>query len=161
MKKRSYGALLGFSTLSALLLGIGGCDAALNVLDSVDNLVNGDILVLFINNSDGTVRPDIEFTENTDALNTLITTFVGGQSLNIPDLAAGEYVQFQFACDKLGAIFSDQSELRTILGNVDADPSALLIRDEDFSCGDEIRFEFFGDRNSFGVLVTVNGRIVN
>lgn len=161
MKTRPNANILGFVTLSALLLGIGGCEAVLNALDDLGDAVNGDILVLVVNNTSGTVRPDIQFDENDDNLTAIITGIVGGNSLNMPDLAAGQFLQFQFACDELGLIFSDQSELRTILGNVDAERSTILTREDDFNCGDEIRFEFFGDRNSFSVLITVNGRIVD
>lgn len=160
MPSKSITIFLSFMIMLSVT-AIGGCGAALNALENVDSLVNADVLVLVINNTEGTVRPDIQFDENADTLGTIVTGFVGGNTLNIPDMDAGQFVQFQFPCDELGLIFSDQSELRTIFGNIDADRSSTLTQDDDFQCGDEIRFEFFGDRNSFNVLITVNGRVVD
>jgi hypothetical protein len=160
MKQRALKITVsGFIT--ALLCTNVSCNAALNALDQVDNLLNGDILVLIINDASDPVRPDIQFDESDNGLQALIDGLVGGNALNTPDLAAGDFVQYQFSCDELGLIYSDQSELRTLFGGVDAPASTILTRGDDFDCGDEIRFEFFGDRNSFNLLVTVNGRVVD
>ena len=42
-----------------------------------------------------------------------------------------------------------------------ADTTRVLKRDEDYDCGDTIQFHFIKNGDAFGVIVSINGRVVD
>lgn len=152
---------------AALLVGLnlGGCanlGEALSLLDQF--LPERTITVQVINETSFWVDPHIRFDDDDGDFDAFIAGVFGGSD----DLATGlvapdELVEFQFACDELGLIFADEAEQLGILNLViaEVDETDVLQREEEFDCGDLIRFRFVGDYGSFGVIVSVNGNIVD
>lgn len=96
--------------------------------------------VEIFNNSDFEVLPDIRF----DA-DERIAASAAAESLSIGTLLPGEFVQFDFDCERLGLIFSDETELRfggSFIGVADASSAARF--GTEFQCGDDLVIEFRG-----------------
>ncbi|MBN2448271.1 MAG: hypothetical protein JXO22_16210 [Phycisphaerae bacterium] len=146
----------------AMFLLASGC--SLDALESINIDIPGftTIRVEIYNDTDWYVVPDIRFDDDSGSWSAFVAGLFGGESLSAGELEPGEIVEFTFDCDDLGLIFSDAAEQRDALGTfATAASSEILRRDEDFGCGDRITFQFIGDGDTFGVVVAVNGLIVD
>lgn len=152
---RSYARLL--AVLGGGLALVGGCaDLAI--------VVGGNkITVELYNDTDLVVRPDIQYDDDSGGFDEFLAGVFGGQELASPALDPGEVIQYDFDCDELGLIFSDNAEQISIFGIrvAEANRSDILRQDEDFDCGAVIQFRFLGERDDFGVVVSVNGKVVD
>lgn len=140
---------IALMTVSAVLAG--GCP-------EIGGLIPGltTVTVEVVNDTTFSVDPNIRYDDDPGFLAGLFPA----DTLNTGLIGAGATMTFTFDCDKLGTIFSDEAEQVTLLfGDYIADATDRLEREEDFDCGDVIRFRFFGDALDFGVIVSVNGRI--
>ena len=141
-----------FLVAAVPFLTMAGCP-----IDGLSFLLPNEIRVEIVNDTNFSIDPHIEFDEDDGLLGGLFT----GEELDTGLIAAGETQIFRFDCDSLGTIRSDEAEqFFGILGSAAADSSPTLQRDDDYDCGDTIRFRFVGDGSDFGVIVSVNGRIV-
>lgn len=142
------GAILIFGTL----LSNGGCPEG-GVLVPF-NVVR----VVLINDTDFAVDPDIRFDDDSNWLAGIWPS----ETLSTGLLQAGESATYNFDCDELGLIVSREAEqILDFFGTYAADATRTLKRDDDYDCGDIIRFRFVGEGVDFGVIVSVNGRVVN
>ena len=104
------------------------------------------------------MAPFIVFDEDSGLLGSLFPS----ESLATGLLAPDEILVFQFECDVLGVIFSDEAE--QILSDEEvavAVASERLHKEDDFDCGDLISYVFIGEGVDFGVVTSVNGRVVD
>jgi len=146
MKSPRYG--LGLLLAAACALLPAGCPLSFS----------NEISVEIVNDTPFDVAPHIEFDEDDGFLGGLFT----GEELQTGLIAPGETQIFRFDCDALGTILSNDAEqIFGLLGSTEADSSATLQREDDFDCGDTIRFRFVGEGVDFGVIVSVNGRVVD
>lgn len=77
-------------------------------------------------------------------------------------LAPGELITYDMDCDEVGVIFSDTAGQFGFIGTIgQAGVTRKLIRDDDYHCGDTIQFHFVGEGDAFGVIVSINGRVVS
>jgi hypothetical protein len=116
------------------------------------------VQVEVINDTSFAVDPNIRYDDDSG----FWASLVPADSLDAGLIDPGETASFRFDCDELGLIFSDEAE--QVLGFFDiyvADASDILERDDEYDCGDLIRFRFIGNGVDFGVIVSVNGRIVD
>lgn len=145
----SLAALAG----AALLSAGGGCPNLTVVVGLLDT-----ITVELVNDTDFSVDPNIRFDDDPGLLAGLFPS----EKLSTGLLAPGETATFSFDCDKLGTIFSDDPEqVIPLLDDVTGDSSSRLERGEEFECGDVIQFRFVGNGDDFGVVTSVNGRVVD
>jgi hypothetical protein len=150
-------AFAGASLLAAVA-AMGGCERL--GLDEVELIVPGltTVTVELINDTPFDVDPHIRFDNDEGFLAQLFPA----DELTTGLLAPGDALAFDFACDELGLVFSDRAEQLDVFGVVaEADESNILTRDDDFHCGDLVRFRFLGDFDQFGVVVSVNGVVVD
>lgn len=141
------------TVLAAAMLATGGCP--LDVF--LPPAVNDDTLFVdIVNDTDETVVPNLVFDESTSFLAQLFP----GQTLDIAPLAPGEVVEVDFACDRVGVI--QLAEPFQIFPDFDAvaPSTSAFIRGEDYECGDLIEFIFQGNDLDFGVIVVVNGQVI-
>lgn len=108
------------------------------------------------------VDPGIRYTDQDDDFDAFIANlFDTGDRLPTGNLAPGAVQYYDFDCDQLGLIYSDDAEqIRFIGEDYEADDSGLLQRGEDYDCGDLISFVFIGLGEDFEVRVSVNDRVV-
>ncbi|TWT45647.1 hypothetical protein RAS1_20750 [Phycisphaerae bacterium RAS1] len=150
MKNRSTAAAaLGLIALVALPAGCpdGG------IFLPIGNVVR----VIIVNSSALNVLPDIRFDNDTSFLAGLFPS----ERLTTGTLLPAERFNRLIDCEQLGSIFSNDSEQDVGGVLVTADESRVLERDNDFSCGDTIEFMFIGEGDTFGVVVSVNGVVVD
>ena len=141
-------SLLGLGL--ALLALLGGCP-------SIEIPGVNAIRVTITNDTFFDVDPRIRFDDDPG----LLAGLFPAETLSAGVLSPGESASFTFACDELGTIFSDNAEQAGSFGSVRAGDSHVLERDDEFECGDSIRFRFVGNGGSFDVVATVNGSVVN
>ncbi len=135
----------------ALYALVGGCGfgGLLPLFNSV--------IVEVVNDTSFDIAPNIVYDDDTGFL----AGAFPAEELATGLVAPGEIVSFNFDCDALGLIFSAQAEqLIPPDISVFAGDSSTVERDDDFQCGDVIRFIFVGDGDDFDVLVSINGQIV-
>ncbi len=144
---------LGLLACTAPLVAGGGCGN----LTIVGGFLN-TVPVVLVNDTDFSVDPNIRFDDDTGLLAGLFPS----ETLSTGLLAPGETATFTFDCDKLGTILADDPEqIIPLLDDVVGDSSDRLERGEEFDCGDVIEFRFVGNLDDFGVVVSVNGRVVD
>ncbi len=143
--------------VAALTLGSAGCINGLGgIFDFVDGRVSfdGDIRVEVFNDSDFEVIPDVRFDDDTDVR----SIDNPDDFLDIGELLPGEFVQFDFDCDELGVIFSDETEVFFFGEFVGvAEASFPIINGLEFDCADLIQIRFVGADDFFDVETRVNG----
>lgn len=132
----------------------GGCPSGLGGF----SFPLGDTVRLeLVNESDFDVAPNIVFGEDGGFFSRL----TGGDTLATGLIAPGQTLVFNVACEELGYVFSNQAEQIGPEGDsAFAGDSRVLEQEDDFECGDVVRFLFIGNGADFGVAVSVNGRIV-
>jgi hypothetical protein len=115
------------------------------------------VTVELINDTQFDVAPNIRFDDDSGFLAGLFPA----EDLSTGLLAPGETLEFTFDCEELGLVFSDNAEQVLLLETFEASDTDILARDDDYECGDIIRFIFIGDGDDFGVVVSVNGFVVD
>ncbi len=153
--------LLAVLTGTLLVTNLGACPGiTITIPDGTDIIVAGlgTVVVEVFNDTDFDVDPRIVFDDDSG--------FWAGafpsEDLATGILAPGDLSRFNMDCDEVGSIASDEAE--QFLGpdlSVVAEGSRTLERDEDFHCGSTIRFHFVGEADGFGVLVSINGVVVD
>jgi hypothetical protein len=113
-------------------------------------------LVLF-NDTNFDVDPRIIFDDDTG----FFADAFPSEELVTGVLLPGEEVIFDFDCDELGLVRSDEPDQFVEDIVFRAFESRTLIRGEDFFCGDVVEFIFVGDGDFFGVLTAVNGVVLD
>ncbi len=145
--------------LSVVLVGLslavaGGCPAAGILLSGLDI-----VQVELINDTGFPVDPNIRFDDDPGFWASLAPAEHLSTGLIQPD---DPVIVYDFDCDELGLIFSEGAEqVLPLLEDYVADDTRILERGDEFDCGDVIRFRFVGDGVDFGVVVSVNGRVVD
>ena len=144
---------LWLPTVAVLALVVsGGCPEAAQLIPGFDT-----VRVELINDTNLPVDANIRYDDDSG----FWASLVPADSLEAGLLEPGETASFRFDCDELGLVYSAEAE--QVLSFYDvyvADATDILEREEDYDCGDVIRFRFVGDTYDFGVIVSVNGRIV-
>ncbi len=147
--------------LPALVLG--GCPGNITIDlgngSSIDiPLPSNTVRVEVFNDTDFEVDPRIRFDDD----NNFLAAAFPAEELATGILLPGELIEFNIACDKLGLVFSDaagQFFFEETIGQ--ADDTRVLERGDDYDCGDVIQFQFLGEGGGFGVVVSVNGVVVD
>jgi hypothetical protein len=137
------------SVVASLALLTGGCPRP---------ILDYPVTVEIYNNSDFEVIPDIRFDYDES-----IPASAAGDFLDIGLLLPGEYVQYDFDCDRIGLIFSDETEVRFFNEFYGIAERSFVPRwGLDFDCGDFIAIEFQGnpDDDFFDVLIFVNDDLI-
>lgn len=117
-----------------------------------------NVRVEIVNDTNFAVAPNILFDDDSGFLASLAPA----DSLATGLVQPGDLVVFNFDCDELGLILADDAEqVSAEFGSFFADDTDTLEREEEYDCGDTIRFRFFGDLADFGVVVSVNNRVVD
>jgi hypothetical protein len=140
---------------------LGACpDITITIPNGTDIIIpsRSTVVVEVFNDTDLDVDPRIVFDDDTG--------FWAGafpsEDLATGILQSGDLNRYNMDCDQVGSIASDEAE--QFLGpdtTAVAGSSRTLERDEDFDCGDTIRFHFIGEADGFGVVVSVNGVVVD
>lgn len=117
------------------------------------------IQVELVNDTEFAVQPNIRFDDDSG----FFARLAPSERLSTGLIQGGEVLtNVRFDCDELGLIFSDGAEqVIPLFDDYVADSTRILERDEDFDCGDVIEFRFVGEGIDFGVIVSVNGRVVD
>jgi hypothetical protein len=150
MPRRASLLLIPLIVPSSLL--VGGCPDAARLIPGLNT-----IEVEIVNDTGFPVAPNIRFDDDSGFLARLAPA----ERLSTGLIEPGEVAVFTFDCDELGLVFSDDAEQLLSYWDVFvADDSGILERDEEYDCGDLIRFRFVGEAEDFGVITSVNGRIV-
>ncbi len=139
-----------------LALNAGGCAG----LEGLGRLIPGfnTVTVEVVNDTGFAVDPNIRFDDDAGFFAGLLPA----DTLDTGLIPPGEARSYTFDCDELGLIVSDEAEqVIPLFGTYTADKTANIERGEEFDCGDVIRFRFVGDGVDFGVIVSVNGKIVD
>ncbi len=137
------------NNIGGLLGGLPGLGGALPPVNAVR--------VQVINDTSFEVDPRIRYTEGTGFFSGLF----GARSLDTGTLMPGDALSLDISCDSLGRIYSQSAG--QFLGDQtvgQARTTRDLVRDSDFKCRDTITFTFLGDGPAFGVVVAINGLIV-
>jgi hypothetical protein len=115
------------------------------------------VTVIISNDTDFDVDPHIVFDDDTG----FFARNFPSEELSVGLLEPGESRVFHFDCDQLGVIFSDEAE--QFVGDmvIEIDETSALEREKEFFCGDLIEFQFVGNLDDFGAIVTVNGLVVD
>jgi hypothetical protein len=151
MSRRRNLLLTLLAILPAFLLA--GCPEASRFIPALNT-----VWVQLVNDTSFPVDPSIRFDDDSNWLASLAPA----ESLDTGLLQSGESMEFDFDCDELGLILSDGAEQTAFffLSYV-ADDTRTLKRGDEYDCGDVIEFRFVGDTEDFGVVVSVNGRVVD
>lgn len=151
MSRRRNLLLTLLVALPGLLLA--GCPEAARLIPALNT-----VWVELVNDTSFPVDPNIRFDDDEGWLASLFPA----ESLDAGLLESGQSMEFDFDCDELGLIFSDGAEQTAFffLSYV-ADDTRILERGDEYDCGDLIEFRFVGDAEEFGVIVSVNGRVVD
>ncbi len=141
-------------TLLALTLTLpAGCPDAARFLPAFNT-----IQVELYNDSDYPIEPNIRFDDDTNWLAGLFPA----ETLSTGELDPGDIITYNFDCDELGLILSHEAaQYGPYFITYVADDTRTLEREDDYDCGDLIRFRFVGNGDSFGVIVSVNGLVVD
>ena len=157
-------ALARLAALIAPLVLVGGCPGvSIDLGDGATLTIPGlkprVVVLQVLNDSDFEVAPHIRFGAGTGFWDRL----VGSTDELAPNiLAPGEYIEYDMDCDELGTVYSDRASQFFLTINIgQADETRVLERDDDFECGDTILFEFVGNNDAFGVIVSINGVVVD
>jgi hypothetical protein len=144
-----------------MVANLGACPGiTITIPNGTDIIIPGfsTVVVEVFNDTDLDVDPRIVFDDDTG--------FWAGafpsEDLATGILLPGDLNRYNMDCDEVGSIASDEAE--QFLGPdlvVAAESSRTLERDEDFECGDTIQFHFIGEADGFGVIVSVNGIVVD
>ena len=154
MKLQRTLALL--APLALYALNAGGCAG----LEGLGDLIPGfnTVTVELINDTSFPVDPNIRFDDDPG----FFAGLAPADTLDTGLIPPGEARSYTFDCDELRLIVSDEAEqIIPLFGTYTADKTANVERGEEFDCGDVIRFRFVGEGVDFGVIVSVNGRIVD
>jgi hypothetical protein len=127
---------------------LGGC---------LDIALVNTIQLELVNDTSFPVDANIRFDDDSNWLAGLFPA----EDLNAGRIESGETVTFNFDCDELGVVFSDEAEQLGLFFTYVADSTSVLSRDDEYECGDVVRFRFVGNGDDFGVIVSVNGRVVD
>ena len=146
--------LLTLLTLIAITLTLpAGCPEAARLLPALNV-----IQVELYNDTDYDIEPNIRFDDDSNWLASLVPA----ETLTTGELYPGEIVTYNFDCDELGLILSHEAEqYGPFFTTYIADSTRTLEREDEYECGDLIRFRFVGTGDSFGVIVSVNGLVVD
>lgn len=117
----------------------------------------GVVTIELINDTDYYVDPHIVFDDDENFLAGLFPS----EELGVHDLAPGEVYSLDIDCDELGLVFSDEPEQFVGPFVYTAGETRMLVRDDEYECGDLIQFQFLGNADGFDVVVAVNGRVVD
>lgn len=151
MPRRIHLPLMMFVTLFWLLPA--GCPDAARLIPALNT-----VQVELVNDTGFPVAANIRF-DNDDSW---LAGLFPAETLSTGLLESGETARFNFDCDELALIFSDEAEqLIPFYGSYYAYATRKLERDDEYDCGDVIRFRFVGEAEDFGVIVSVNGRVVD
>jgi len=151
MSRRRNLLLTLLVTLPGLLLA--GCPEAARFIPALNT-----VWVELVNDTSFPVDPNIQFDDDSDWLASLVPA----ESLDTGLLESGQSMEFDFDCDELGLILSDEAEqIAFFFLSYFADDTRILKRGDEYDCGDVIEFRFVGDAEDFGVIVSVNGRVVD
>ena len=139
---------------------IGGCPGLnIELPDGMSIQLPGTRLITLelINDTNYYVNPRILFDDDSNFL----AAWFPSEELATGDLAPGEVLIYDFDCDELGLVLSDEAV--QFVGSFDyvAYASRTFHRGEDYDCGDLIQFQFIGDAEAFGVVVAINGFVVD
>jgi len=134
------------------LLLLAGCPDVSELLPGFNT-----VEVELVNDTLFPVAPNIRFDDDSD----FFAQLAPAEDLSTGLLAPGEALTYRFDCDELGLIVSDEAEQLLPLELFVAQRSRMLLRGEDYDCGDFLRFRFVGAAEDFGVVVSVNGRVVD
>jgi hypothetical protein len=147
------GLLLPFALL------LGGCNGLTLDFPGGSVSVPGlrEVTVEVVNDSDFEIDPGLRHADDSGFWAGLWSS----NDLSTGTLAPGESRIFAFDCDQLGQVQSDEPE--QFVGDViyRNDGTRAIERDRDYHCRDRIQFEFVGNADSFGVVVRVNGQVVD
>ena len=145
------GWVLGLCLSGVLMMG--ACPDFLDQLPGFNS-----VRVELINDTDFDVYPDIHFDDDSNWLADLFPA----DTLSVGRVDPGETVTYTFDCDELGLVVSDETEQDIgLFGTYVADATSTLKRGDEYDCGDTVRFRFVGEGIDFGVVVSVNGRVVD
>lgn len=149
--------LRGRNVRLVLLMGLAclasGCLEAVQLLPG-----SNTVRIELVNDTGFLVDPDIRYDDDAGFWAGLFPA----EQLSTGLIEPGEAVTFNFDCDELGSIFSGEAEqVIPVLGDYGADSTRVLQREDEYDCGDLIRFRFVGYADDFGVIVSVNGRVVD
>lgn len=151
---------LALAAALALPLCLAGCPGFTIELPDGSIFIPGfgTVVVEVFNDTDFDVDPRIRFDDDTNFL----AGWFPSEELATGRLQPGEVLRYTIDCDELGLILSDEARQYFLgLELAEAESSRTLTRDDDFDCGDTIRFHFIGRDESFGVIVSVNGVVVD
>jgi hypothetical protein len=117
----------------------------------------GVVTIEVVNDTPYDVEPEIVFDDDPG----LFAGLVPSEDLAVGTLRPGEARRLNIDCDQIGLVRSE--EARQFVGpfRYTAPDSATLERDDEFDCGDVIQFQYIGEGDSFGVVVAVNGIVVD
>ncbi len=142
---------------------VGGCPGiSIDLGDStltIPGLTPRTVTLQVLNDTDFEVAPHIVFGADTGFWDRL----TGSTDELAPSiLTPGEFIEYNMDCDELGTVYSDRAAQFLLVLNIgQADETRTLEREEDFDCGDTILFEFVGNHDAFGVIVSINGVVVD
>jgi len=144
----------------ASLLGLFACNGVSLDLPGGDLVIPapGTVVVEVFDDTDFEIDPRIHFTHGDNWFTGIFT----GEDLATGTLNPGDLSRYTMDCDEVGQIQSQdagQFDGPDTIGQ--ADSSRTLQRGADFECGDVIQFHFIGSYESFGVVVSVNGVVVD
>lgn len=149
--------------LCCLILALASWGLASGCID-LNAFIPGStwVTIEVVNDTDFEVDANIRLVDSTDSLTGL------GTGVLTPSTTLG----FQLACDEISQIlsdnatqivlrFDDTTDAAALFQLAEATDSKVLRRGEHFDCGDVIRLVFTGNGEDFGVVVSVNGSVVN
>ncbi|MGD8450735.1 MAG: hypothetical protein PVJ57_02855 [Phycisphaerae bacterium] len=144
--------------LSPVLL-MGGCGGL--TIDLGNGVITvpgvGVVTIELINDTDYYVDPHIVFDDDDNFL----AGWFPAEELGVHDLAPGEVYSLDIDCDNIGVVYSNEPEQFVTIFTYTANQSRILVRDDDYDCGDVITFQFLGNADGFDVVVAVNGVVVD
>jgi hypothetical protein len=151
MLRRPTLTFIPLTTVAALL--VGGCLEPGDLLSTLRS-----VQVEVVNDTDFAVDPNIRYDDDAGFFASLLPA----DTLDTGLIESGEIAVYTFDCDELGLVLSDEAEqVVPLFGDYVADETDILERGDDYDCGDSIRFRFVGNAADFGVIVSVNGQIVD
>ncbi len=132
----------------AVLASAGGCPPGGSLF--------GGVTVQVVNDTDFPIEGDVRYDDEDDFFSSLF----GGDTAPTGLLDSGEVFELSFDCDSIAVVATaDVQQFDDVFDSV-ADDSGSVSAEDDFDCGDVIRFRFVGEGPSFGVIVSVNGRVI-
>ena len=144
--------LLAIAVAGVSTVLLGGCPEIGAIIPGFNT-----VTVEIVNDTSFSVDPNIRYDNDSG----LLAGLFPADTLDTGLIASGDAFSYTFDCDELGTIFSDEAEQVTLFADYVADATDRMEREEEFDCGDVIRYRFVGDGIDFGVIVSINGRIVD